>query len=373
MRFDPFLLDEWLDRNPHPRFNLASSTGPVWTLRELAALEDGCLDRLLSTRLLYTDQRGTIELREAVAEAEGVSPNHVQIVAGSSEALWMLYFHAAEPGANVVVPWPCFSPMLSMPKSLGLETRLYHLRRENAYTVDVDEVLSLVDGRTRIVLINTPHNPTGSTIDDVDLRAIHDFCAERGVQFIVDQVYHPIYHGAAGMAAASLPYATVLGDASKAMSLSGLRIGWMIDRDASRLKDYANAHAYLNITAAALSEPLAALALRQRRIVLGKAQEAASRNLALAKVFFEERADRFGWVQPRGGMTAFPWLKQQADARPFAEALTKGGVLIAPGDCFGMPEHFRFGFTAIGDGLPNALEVFARVAAEQLSDPVEAA
>jgi aspartate/methionine/tyrosine aminotransferase len=62
------------------------------------------------------------------------------------------------------------------------------------------------------------------------------------------------------------------------------------------------------------------------------------------------------WVRPRGGMTAFPWLVAGGDARPFCEAAVEHGVLLAPGDCFGMPAHFRLGFAAAGDNFPAALE-----------------
>jgi len=61
-------------------------------------------------------------------------------------------------------------------------------------------------------------------------------------------------------------------------------------------------------------------------------------------------------------MTAFPWLKSGADARPLATMLAESGVLVVPGYCFGMPEHFRFGFTAVGDRLEEGLREFERLA-----------
>jgi aspartate/methionine/tyrosine aminotransferase len=372
MHFEPFLLDQWLDQYPNPRFNLASSTGPVWTLRDLLALEDESLEPLLSTRLLYTEQRGTRELREAVAETEGVSADQVQIVTGSSEGLWMLFFYAAEPGANVILPFPCFTPTLSIPKSFGIETRTYHLTRAEGFRVDVNEICSLADANTKLILVNSPHNPTGTVMSAADTHKLHDFCADRGIQLVVDQVYHPVYHSGAVPTAADLPHATILGDASKALSLSGLRIGWLVDRDRKRLDQYAEAHAYLTITAGALNEPLAALALRQRHQIYARAQQTAAKNLALAKEFFAQHSDLFGWIDPQGGMTAFPWLKHEADSRPLAVMLAENGVLIAPGDCFGVPDHFRIGFTAIGDRLPEALEELGRLTTGALSNAMKA-
>jgi aspartate/methionine/tyrosine aminotransferase len=67
-----------------------------------------------------------------------------------------------------------------------------------------------------------------------------------------------------------------------------------------------------------------------------------------------------GWVPLRGGTTGFPWLTFASDSRAFAEALVTEGVLVVPGDCFGMPRHFRVGFGADPD-FPTALRILERV------------
>src|SRR5580658_3172881 len=137
MQLSPFLLDQWLDQKNSPDakidYDLGSSTGPVWTLRELLALEESDLDALLETRLLYTTPGGTPELRELIAATHGVDPDCVQMVTGASEALLILFFLEAEPGANVVLPSPGFPANGALAESLGIETRFYHLRAENGF------------------------------------------------------------------------------------------------------------------------------------------------------------------------------------------------------------------------------------------------
>jgi aspartate/methionine/tyrosine aminotransferase len=68
-----------------------------------------------------------------------------------------------------------------------------------------------------------------------------------------------------------------------------------------------------------------------------------------------EHRDTFGWIPPRGGMTAFPWLVSEENSRPFCQAAAKQGILLAPGDCFDAPSHFRLGFAAETDKFPEAL------------------
>ena len=106
MHLKPFLLDQWLDQKQAPNTNveydLASSTGPVWTLRELLALapEENAWERLLDARLFYTSPSGSEELRKAVAALEQVDLSAVQILTGAAESLLLLFFLAAEPHAS---------------------------------------------------------------------------------------------------------------------------------------------------------------------------------------------------------------------------------------------------------------------------------
>jgi len=71
-----------------------------------------------------------------------------------------------------------------------------------------------------------------------------------------------------------------------------------------------------------------------------------------------DHRDQLGWIPPRGGMTAFPWLTSGENERPFCKAATEHGILLAPGDCFDKPSHFRLGFAAAGDDFSKALDRF---------------
>jgi aspartate/methionine/tyrosine aminotransferase len=147
----------------------------------------------------------------------------------------------------------------------------------------------------------------------------------------------------------------VLGDFSKALCLSGLRVGWIIERDPARLARYTNARSYFTVSNTAISERLAVLALQHRDEIYGRARRIATENLKLLDHVFAEHRDILRWVRPSGGMTAFPWLASGGDAREFCRGLARRGVLVAPGDCFGMPSHFRLGFAASGERFRDAL------------------
>jgi aspartate/methionine/tyrosine aminotransferase len=364
MQLPPFLLDQWIQQkhtaDPAIEFDLASSTGPVWTFRELLALSGKDeLETLLDTNVSYTSAAGTPALRTAIATLEGVEADEVQVVTGASEALLILFFLAAEPGANVVLPNPGFPANPALAESFGIAVRYYNLRAENRFRVDLDEIRRLVDRDTRLLLVNSPHNPTGAVLTDEEMDSLHDFCVERHIQLVSDQVYHPIYHGAEMRSAARLPHATVISDFSKALCLSGLRLGWMIDHDPKRRERYHDARNYFTITGNVLGERLAVLALEHSQEIYARARQAARANLALLDQIFAQHEGLLRWVRPDGGMTAFPWLASGGDTRDFCRKLAKRGVLIAPGDCFSQPSHFRVGFAASGARFPLAMERFA--------------
>src|SRR6185295_8445025 len=168
MQLKPFLLDAWLDQYEHGiEFNLAASTGPIWTVKDILALaDDETRHRFLNHKLVYGRPAGTDSLREAIAEMQHVPVEAVQIITNASEALVALMWLAAEPGANVIIPLPGFTTFSALPEALGVETRFYRASRENGFHIDIDEIKRLADAKTKLILINSLHNPTGTTISD---------------------------------------------------------------------------------------------------------------------------------------------------------------------------------------------------------------
>jgi aspartate/methionine/tyrosine aminotransferase len=313
----------------------------------------------------YTPSRGNVALREEIAQWHGVSADEVQIVTGASEGLLCLFFLAAAPECNVIVPQPGFPTFSALPESLGLEVRSYVLRPEKRFEIDVDEIRDLTDEGTKLILINRPHNPTGASLSADSLREIHDFAAERNIQLVVDEVYHPIYYGEISASAAALPHATLLGDCSKSLSLSGLRVGWIIERDEQRLEQYWNARSYFTISNSFMGEALAEAAVRHRDRIFSKARAVSTANLELLDTFFAEQEETLGWVRPKGGFTSFPWLRQGIDSRELCRQAGERGVSLAPGFCFDASAHFRLGFGACENGFSEALEILADVLSQQ--------
>jgi aspartate/methionine/tyrosine aminotransferase len=366
MKLPPFLLDHWLAAHefasPPIRYNLAASTGPVWTLGQLLALGgEAARDSLDGIHLSYAPPEGSKLLRERIAQFYGVDPDWVVVTTGASEATSACLCMVAEPEASTVLPFPAFPAMHAMAQAWGLGVRSYSLDRTIAFGQSADQVVAAVDKSTRMVLVNTPHNPTGSVMAEVELRRLAALLDERGIPLLVDEVYHPLYFGAEVASAANVPNAIVVSDFSKAFSLSGLRLGWIIDRDPQRREQLIDLRSYFTVSNSPLTEAIAAHALAQIGALLARLREVAGANLGLLNQFMERHREILGWTPPKGGTVAFPWLLDGRDSRPICQALAREGVLVVPGDCFGQPEHFRIGVGAQATGFQDALDVASRV------------
>ncbi|MXP41303.1 aminotransferase class I/II-fold pyridoxal phosphate-dependent enzyme [Altererythrobacter soli] len=357
MDLAPFLLDQWLTeygfRTPPVRYNLASSCGPHWTLAELQQLPVGTLD-LGAIAIDYAPPDGARALREAIAARHCVDPDWVIVTTGASEALSILFYLASKPGGDVVLPDPGYPAFAAYGEAWGLRASTYTPGRGSGFRVSADQVLAATSGDTVLALVNTPHNPTGAVCPRAEIEQIAGSLAEKGIPLVVDQVFHPLYFGEAQGSAAGIDNTIVVGDMSKAMSLAGLRVGWIIDADAGRRERIVNARSYSTVSGSPLTEALAAHALNNAETVLARLASTTSANLSLLDGVMAIAAGILSWVRPEGGTIAYPWFVDGRDSRPFCEALAEAGVLVVPGDCFGAPEHMRIGFGAQSVGFETA-------------------
>jgi aspartate/methionine/tyrosine aminotransferase len=359
MDLPPFLLDHWIAKydfaEPPIAFNLASSTGPRWSLADLTRL-GGAEPDVAASILSYAPSEGGRHLRQAVADFHGVDPDWVVMTTGASEALTAFLCLSERPGGNVVIPDPAYPAYAAMAQFARLGVRCYALSAEADFTQEADAVLEAVDRDTVAVFVNTPHNPTGSVISTEELARLSGALAERGIPLVVDEVYHPLYFGTKRRSAAGLNGVIVVSDLSKAMSLPGLRTGWIIDSDAVRRKRIVDARSYFTISGSPLLEMLAAHALRHRDHILGRLESVAVKNIDLLAALIAGSGGVLSWSRPQGGTTSFPWFTDGRNSRPFCEALAGRGVLVAPGDCFGHAHHMRIGFAQQEERFDLAVE-----------------
>jgi aspartate/methionine/tyrosine aminotransferase len=359
MTLPPSLLNDWLERHGRARFNLARSTGPHWTWAELLRVGNSELD-IATIPLTYAPTQGGIELRQAIAAYHNVDQDWVVVTTGASEAFLLLLTALGRPGGKILVPRPAYPGFAGVAQIAHLLPTYYSLDRENGFSLDLDKIREALDGETLLVVANSPQNPTGGLLDCGSREGLAALLASMKVPLLVDEVFHPVYFGAANSSAAGSPNVVVIGDMSKALSLPGLRIGWVIDPDSDRRERIIRARSYTTISASPVLEALALHALLHRNVILERVNIVASRNLEQLRQFMDDVRETLDWVPPRAGLFAFPWFRDGRDSSRYCELLAANGVAIAPGACFGAPEHIRVCFGSQSNGIAEALEVMRR-------------
>ncbi|KAJ0424008.1 putative aminotransferase [Aspergillus carlsbadensis] len=370
-----FAVEQWMDQHETwAKHNLAETCCASVSLESLAALSGDspatALGQMLDTSQaqIYGDIRGSPALRSRIAalydsEAGGVSPDHVLVANGAIQSNFLALYTQVGPGDHVIVHYPTYQQLYSVPESLGAEVSLWKAKEgvEGGWRVDVEELERLVRPNTKMIVLNNPQNPTGAVLPHETLQAIVCIARKHDLTIHSDEVYRPLFH--------SLPNGTkpppsildfdyekavAVGSLSKAYSLAGIRVGWIASRSREIIESCASARDYTTISVGRINDRIATFALSEptagnllvRNIELGR------RNLVLLGEFVDEFADVVQWVKPRGGTTAFLRFtrggKAVDDVELCGRLQSSVGVMFVPGSrCFGEDGDFR-GYVRVG-------------------------
>lgn len=359
MRVAPFEIERFYDRFEFStELMLSSSDCQTRSLGELLELEPGAAERLRALELGYTEVAGSRELREAIASGyEQIAPADVLSLAAAEEGIFLAYHALLGPGDRAIVEAPCYGSAQTLVASTGAEIDLWRRSFDEGWRHDMEGLRALMTPSTRLIYINSPHNPTGTQMPREVLDGVLDLAREHGAAVFSDEVYRGLEHDPAlTLPAACDIYerALSLGTVSKAHGLPGLRIGWLACRDPELLARIRELKLYTTICSSAPSEVLVALALRHGRQLIESSRALTLRNLPLVREFIAARPEMFEWVQPQGGPIGFPRLSGPPDVQAFCEDLARdAGVLLLPGSVYGEPRHVRVGFGR--ESLPDAL------------------
>lgn len=332
------------------QFNLSESGVRPLTPRELIGDAAG-LEGLLDQPLVYTQSNGTIELRRVIASMyPGADIDHIEVTNGGSEANFITTFNLIEPGDEVVMLVPNYMQTWGLSRAFGGTIREWRLVEDHAagrWRVDLDALESLVNTRTRMIIICNPNNPTGARLTAAELDAIARLADRHGAWILSDEVYR----GAEidGVETASMwgrsPKAIITSGLSKAYGLPGLRIGW-IAGPPSLIASLWSYHDYVTIAPGALSDRLARVALQpeRRAQLFERTRGILRRNLPLIEEWLTA-AGGFRWIRPDAGAIVYVRYQHPINSTELVTRLREEkSVLIVPGDHFGMDGYLRLGF-----------------------------
>ncbi|MCY4119943.1 MAG: aminotransferase class I/II-fold pyridoxal phosphate-dependent enzyme [Acidobacteria bacterium] len=372
MRIPPFELERFQSVHEHQvEINLTESGVEPLEVGEL--LGPDAIEGLLGQPLAYTQSNGTPELRAAVATTlPGATEEHVVVANGGAEANFVACWRLIDPGDEVVVMQPNYGQVQGLAEGFGALVRPWPLREERAapsprWAPDVDELRALVTDRTKLVAICNPNNPTGARLTGSEVAAVCEVAERHGAWVLSDEIYRGVEHD--GVETPTVwgrtERAIVTGGLSKVYGLPGLRIGWAVAaRDMAA--DLGSRRDYTTIAPSAVSDRLArhALAPARRTALLERSRRMIAANIGVVGAWVDAHAGDLAWVPPEAGAIGFVRYSHDIGSTALADRLRQTeGVLVVPGDHFGLDGYLRIGYGGRAASLREGLARLDRVLA----------
>jgi len=351
---------------------LCASDCESLTVDELMQLAGASWESLGRLQLSYTETQGAPALRERIAAMyTNANPDQVIYLSAPEEGIFLTMHALLEPGDEVVVLSPCYDSLANVAEYLGCRVVRWPLVPAHAmlaagagagnpggWRLDLGALDGLITPRTRLVVVNFPHNPTGYLPSHGENQALVEIVARAGAWLFSDEMYRGLEHDPAARLPSGCDLyerAITLGGLSKSYGLPGLRAGWLVMQDPTMRNRILGWKDYTTICASAPGEVLAQIALDASDELAARSLRIILDNLALAESFFARWQAVFRWNQPQAGSVALVGLSGRS-ARAFCDQLVaEQGVLLLPSTGLGFGDgHVRFGFGRLS--FPIALE-----------------
>lgn len=348
-----------------------------------AAVVEAAVSSLRRGDTHYSDVRGSLALREAIVRQRRLAlhPDQVVVTAGAQCALYATFQCLFEAGDEVIVAEPMYVTYHGVLGACGAQAVQVAVRPEQGFRLDPEAVARAITPRTRGLLLNSPHNPTGAVIPPADLRRLAQLCRKHDLWLVCDEVYRGLLYEGEAPSPLGLPgmaeRCVVIDSLSKTHAMSGWRIGWVIGPPAL-VEHLTNLAMAMLFGLPEFVMQAACVALQRQLPEVTRMREA-----------YRQRRDRVCAVlegcpgvqahKPAGGMFVMLDIRATGlSAQAFAQRLLdEEGVSLLPGDAFGPSAagHVRLGLVLEAEVLEQVCQRIAacarRLLAEQASGDID--
>ena len=351
---------------------MGGSAAPARSLEEVRALSSN--PKTTTTNLTFGNMKlglgikhGDSELRERVTTLYDQSrvqltPDEVVISNATTGSNLLVQEGLVSHNDHVVCVYPVYGPLFEVVKALGAEMSYWRLEVDNGWKANLEDLKTLLKPSTKMLILNNPHNPTGSILSTSTQAEIVQIAKQHNIIIFTDEIFRPLFHAdekPTSMLEHSATYDRIIvtGSLSKPWGLSGVRIGWVVTKNAELRRACLDIREYTTSYVSAIDEVVAREVLSERckDQIIYQTLAIAGENLALLKPFVRKHAQQISCAIPTGGGTAFVRFKSAKSGRPiddlqFCQRLKEEtGVLLSPGSlCFGPVKEGDFrGFTRL--------------------------
>jgi aspartate/methionine/tyrosine aminotransferase len=362
----PFALERYFAKYEFKtKYNLSASDCEALTMKELLDLADSESRRMWDQLALgYTESLGHPRLLDQISRLyRTITPDEI-LVAAPEELIFLLMNSILSKGEEIIVTTPAYQSLHELAASLGCRVIKWELTPTGSgWHLDMQFLADHISDKTKLLVINFPHNPTGHHISRADQDEIVRLARNHNVAVFSDEMYRGAeYRDEDQIPAIADEYelGTSLWGLSKSFGLPGLRIGWLASRNADVLTKCSHFKDYTTICNSAPAEILAIIALKAKETILRRTRELIRKNLSSADDFFGRHKELFTWLRPKAGSVAFPILRKDIPVEQFCTNLVESkDLLVTPGSLFQhRGNHFRIGFGR--KNFPEAIAILDR-------------
>jgi aspartate aminotransferase len=303
------------------------------------------IDSIRKGETHYAPPLGLSELREAICletkKSLGFKPNLKQTAVGPAKAF--IYFVARcllDPGDEVILPDPGFASYYSVFDFMGVKYIQVPLREKNSFRISPDDVMRSITSKTRLIIINSPHNPTGAVMTRDEVKAIYEIAAQKNIYILSDEIYSKIIyksrHYSPGIYDKCKRNTIILNSFSKAYAMTGWRLGWIVGPDELIKKVGLMIESVLS-SIPPFIQKAGIEALRGNQTLLKKRLvDYHNRRDIMVRILNDIPGIKC--LKPDGAFYVFPNISGTGmTSNEFAEfALKKAGVVLVPGTSFGV-------------------------------------
>ena len=277
------------------------------------------------------------------------------------EAIYAAMHCLLATGDHVVSVYPAYQSLHQVAADLGCVVERWEPQEEDGWRFDPAQLERLVRPETRLIVVNFPHNPTGSLPTQAEFRRVVEIARACGAHLFCDEMYRLLEQDPADRLPSGVEVyekAVTLFGMSKTFGLAGLRLGWLATHDEELRGKLSTFKDYLTICGSAPSELLALMALRDREAIAQRHVRRIAANLEVLGEFVKAHSDLLRFAPPRAGFRLLPPPAREESATEFAaRAVNEAGVMIAPSSVFGYGDHH----IRIGLGRADFPQALARL------------
>lgn len=334
-------------------------------------IKKACIDSINAGDVFYTSNFGIAELREAIAEKlrtqNGIdcSASEILVSVGLTEAVYDVLCSILNEGDEILIPDPVWINYMNVPKLLGAVPVSYHLREENDYQIDLDEIRGAITPKTKALVIISPNNPTGGVLSEKVLKELAEIASCNNLLVLADEVYERlIFDDEKHISIASLPgmkeRTITLNGFSKAYSMTGWRLGYAAAPE-SLIAVLNKIHQHNTTCATSFVQKAAVAALRgEKDEVNGMVREyQRRRDYAVDAI---NKIEGISCRRPKGAFYIFINIKKlgKSSAEIAEYLLNEAKLAFVPGDVFG-PEGEGYLRMSFANSYENIVEGCGRL------------